>query len=312
MENWISGINFYQIFIFPWTKGINIYGWIMLMSIFVALPCGLIGNFLIWRQIALIGDAISHSLVPGIVLAFLITLSRSTSVMFIGAIISGLFTTFLIEFLHRKIKIQTDAALGIVFSTFFAIGIILISLFADHVDLDTECVLFGDISYTPLATPIKLGQWVIGPLPVVRMGFVCVIVIILLLLFYKELLITSFDQVLANLLGIPSAMIHYGLMLVLSIVIVSAFEAVGAVLVIAMLIFPGATSLLLSNQLFIILIFSSFFSIIYTIGGIHLALLFNCSIAGSIVVTASILFIFIWILAPKNGLIARYFLSKRF
>ena len=183
----------YHAFFFPWKEGLGVYGPIFLMGFLVNLSCSLIGNFLILKRMALMGDAISHSLLPGIVIAFLMTVSRSTVVMFVGAIISTLFATFCIDFLHQKTRLKVDVVLGIIFSTFFAIGVILISFFADHIDLDAECVLFGNIEYIPLAATVKWKAWVLGPLPIVRMLFVGAGVVILIFTLYKELLISSFD-----------------------------------------------------------------------------------------------------------------------
>ena len=123
------------------------------MGFLVTAACGLIGNYLILRRMALVGDAISHSILPGIAIAFLLAKSRSSLAMFAGALVAGIVTTLLIETIHRRSRVKQDAAIGIVFSTLFAIGVILISLFASQVDLDQDCVLYGDISFVWTASP---------------------------------------------------------------------------------------------------------------------------------------------------------------
>ena len=276
------------------------------MGFLVAATCGLIGCFIILRRMALVGDAISHSLLPGITLAFLLTNSRDTLPMMIGAIAAGVVTVALIEAIRQSSRIKPDAAIGIVFSSLFAIGVVLISAYADTVDLDAECVLYGEIGWIPLEDRIVLGGYEIGPLPVIRMAVIGLIALGLLLTFYKELLVTSFDAGLAASLGINPGRYQYGLTLFLSVVIVSSFESVGVILVIAMLIFPGATSMLLTDRLPRILWLSAGFSGLYGLLGFHLATWLDASIAGGMTVVAGIIFTLVWIFAPKRGLLVKF------
>ncbi len=306
MNSFIPPFDFYTVMIEPWAVDAETNIWLLLMGFFVSAACGLIGKFIILRRLALVGDAISHSLLPGIAVAFLLMASRATLPMFMGAVVAGVLTTVLIEFIHRKSRVKPDAAIGIVFSTFFAIGVIIITGFADHVDLDADCVLYGEIAFVPFMDPVELGGMMIGPFPVVRMAVVLLVLIGLILLFYKELLVTSFDPGLAASLGIKNSVFHYGLMIILSLVIVSSFESVGAILVIAMLIFPGATGLLLSDRLSVILWLVAGFSFLYSLLGIHLATWLNCSIAGAMVVVALLLFIVVWVFSPKKGLLRKW------
>src|SRR5690554_6833283 len=137
--------------------------WIILTGVLVALNCGLLGCFLILRKMAMIGDAISHAVLPGIVLAFLFTGSRDSVTMLIGAGSLGVLTTFLIEFFHKRGKLQTDASIGVTFTFLFAVGVILISVFAGKVDLDQDCVLYGEIAYVPLDLWITDTGFIMGP-----------------------------------------------------------------------------------------------------------------------------------------------------
>ena len=274
------------------------------MGFLVAGTCGLVGCFVILRRMALVGDAISHSILPGITLAFLLTNSRDTLPMMLGAVAAGVVTVALIEAIRYTSRIKPDAAIGIVFSSLFAVGVILISVFADEVDLDAECVLYGELGFIPLQDIAYFGEIVIGPEPVVRMAIIALIAIVLLFAFFKEMMVTSFDSGLAASLGINPTRYQYGLTLFLSIVIVSSFESVGVVLVIAMIIFPGATALMLTDRLPIALAISTVISGAYSLLGFHLATWLNASIAGGMTVIAGIVFGIVWAFAPQRGLIA--------
>ncbi|HEX8311137.1 MAG TPA: metal ABC transporter permease, partial [Chthoniobacteraceae bacterium] len=151
----IPPFNAHDVLVAPWTENLYTFGWIALMGFLVTLACGLIGNYLILRRMALVGDAISHSVLPGIAIAFLVAQSRDRLVMFAGALAAGVATTLLIETIHRRTRVKQDAAIGIVFSTLFAIGVILITLFASQIDLDADCVLYGEISFVSLEPHVQ-------------------------------------------------------------------------------------------------------------------------------------------------------------
>ena len=296
-----------RIIVGPWTADFASYGWIALMGFFVTMACGLIGNYLILRRMALVGDAISHSVLPGLVIAYLLAGSRHSGVMFLGAVVAGLLTTILIELIHKKSRVKQDAAIGITFSSLFAIGVILISQFASKVDLDQECVLYGEIGNIPLDGPyVQLGSLVLGPPTMVRMAVVAAVVVLLIVVFYKELLVSSFDPGLAFSLGINATVVHYSLMSMLSVVVVSAFESVGAILVIAMLILPGATASLLSHRLPVIFVLTVLHAAFSSVLGVHFALWLECSIAGAMVVMGAFLFVLAWIFSPTEGLLRRW------
>ncbi len=307
----IPVFDFQHVILNPWTRDIGTFGWIALMGFFVATACGLVGNYLILRRMALVGDAISHSVLPGIAIAFLLAKSRSSLAMFLGALAAGIVTTVMIEIIHRKSRVKQDAAIGITFSSLFAIGVILISVFASKVDLDQDCVLYGEIGNVPLEVPyITMGSLTLGPPPLVRMGVVAVAAALLIIFFYKELLISSFDPGLARSVGINPTLVHYGLMAMLSVVVVSAFESVGAILVIAMLILPGATASLVSERLSKILGLTVLHAAISSIAGVHLALWLECSIAAAMVVMGAVLFALAWLFSPNHGLVRRWIRSR--
>lgn len=311
MENFIPDFNLQQFFLAPWSNGAAISSmWIALMGFFVTTACGLVGNYLILRRMALVGDAISHSILPGLVVAFLIAQSRSSTAMFIGALAAGVLTTIIIEVIHKKSRVKQDSAIGIAFTTLFAIGVILISLYASKVDLDQECVLYGEIAFVPLEPPVGFLGINLGPLPVVRMGIITLMTATFILIFYKQLLVSSFDPGLASSLGINASVVHYSLMCWLSVVVVSAFESVGAILVVAMLIMPGATASLISQRLPVIMLLTVVDAALSSILGIHLATWLDCSTAGAMVVMATALFCLAWIFGPVDGLIRRWLRAK--
>ena len=296
----------HSVFVAPWTENLTMFGWIALMGFLVTTSCGLIGNYLILRRMALVGDAISHSVLPGIAIAFLIAKSRSNVAMFIGALAAGVVTTVLIETIHRRSRVKQDSAIGITFTTLFAIGVILVSLFASQIDLDQDCVLYGEMSFVALdPSRVTIGGADWGPEPVWLMGAVTVGVVALILLFYKELLVSSFDSGLSASLGINPTWMHYSLMGALSIVVVSAFQSVGAILVIAMLILPGATAYLLTHRLPAMMLLSVVHSALSAVLGLHLAVWLDCAMAAGMVVAGAFLFTLAWIFSPSQGLLAQ-------
>ena len=294
--NIIPPFEFQKVVVAPWTTDLATFGWVALMGFLVATACGLVGNYLILRRMALVGDAISHSVLPGLVVAFLIANTRGSLPMFLGALVAGVVTTVLIELIHKKSRVKQDAAIGIVFSSLFALGVILVSAYAGKVDLDQECVLYGEIGNISLERPfVQWGSVILGPPSLVRMGLVTAVVGLLIGLFYKELLVSSFDPGLAFSLGINATFVHYALMSVLSVTVVSAFESVGAIPVIAMLILPGATASLLSSRLPLVLLLSVVHAALSSALGVMLAVWLECSLAGAMVVMGGLLFGLAWL-----------------
>ena len=302
MKSIFPPFNFSEIFYEPWMSKDDII-WnseIILMGFLISFSCGLIGTFLVLRKLALMGDAISHSILPGIVLAIIAFQSTALIPMFLGACIAGLACSFCIEWLQRKTHLKPDAALGLTFTSFFALGILLISQMGHHVHIDAECLLYGEIGMTPLAENIKIGSINFGPRPIFAMLAITIVLILLIIIFYKQLVITSFDEILSNSIGIPVKTIHYALMFALAITIVSALESVGVILVVAMLVFPSTTASLFSTRLPVIL-FSTFpLALLYSIGGFFFARWMDCSIAGAMASVAFVSFLAIWLISNKS------------
>jgi manganese/zinc/iron transport system permease protein len=226
--------------------------WIVIVGALCAIACALPGCFLLLRQMSMMGDAISHAVLPGLALAFLVTGSRASLPLFIGAALTGILTALLTQWIHRWGDVDRGAAMGIVFTSLFAVGLILITRAAERVDLDPGCVLYGAIELTPLDVALQLNLAGI-PLEIPRaalvLGSVALLNLLLILVFYKEYKITAFDPGLASTQGIHAGFMHYLLMTQVAVTTVAAFEAVGSILVIAMLIVPAATAQLLTRRL---------------------------------------------------------------
>lgn len=264
--------------------------WIILTGILVLIPCALLGTFLVLRKMAMVGDAISHAVLPGIVIAFLIAGHRDSLYLTLGAAMIGVFTTFLIEFFHHKARLQSDAAIGVTFTWLFALGVILISLYSGSIDLDQECVLYGEIAYVPLDLWNIPGTTKNIPRVTSTLLLVSLLVIFFVILGYKELKITSFDPEFAIVTGIAAGIWNYLLMGAVSFTTVAAFEAVGAILVVAFLVVPSATALLWSQQLKIVLFLALAFGCISVILGYFTAAIFNSSIAAWMAIWTGIFF----------------------
>ncbi|ELR68793.1 Manganese ABC transporter, inner membrane permease protein SitD [Fulvivirga imtechensis AK7] len=253
----------------------------------------------------MVGDAISHAVLPGIVIAFLLTGARDSATMVIGAGILGVLTTFLIEFFHKKGRLQTDASIGVTFTWLFAIGVILISAFAGKVDLDQDCVLYGEIAYVPLDLWITESGLIMGPRVLYTTGAVLVVILIFILFGYKELFLTTFDPAYASAIGISTALWHYLLMGAVSITTVASFEAVGAILVVALLIAPPATAYLLTENFKFMLVTTVALGILVSFSGYYIAVWLDGSIAGAMASVAGILFGMAFLFAPGSGIIIK-------
>lgn len=284
--------------------------YIILIGSLVAASCGLLGCYLVLRRMALIGDAISHAVLPGIVVAYLLSGSRDSFFMILGAGTIGLLTTFLIEFLHRKARLQEDASIGVIFTTLFALGVILISYYAENIDLDQDCVLYGEIALAPLDTWVLASGADLGP----RTLWIGLVMLILVLAFiltgYKELFLTTFDPAYAASIGISVTFWHYLLMGMVSFTTVASFEAVGAILVVAFLVAPAATAYLLTDNINKMLLYSVLAGIIAAVGGYYLALLLDASIAGGMSTVAGLEFLLVLLFSPSQGVIIKKLRTK--
>jgi manganese/zinc/iron transport system permease protein len=284
--------------------------WIVVIGALCAAGCALPGAILVLRRMSLMGDAISHTVLPGIAIAFLITGSRDPAAMLFGAVVVGLVTAFLVQAIHSLGRVEVGASMGIVFTVLFALGLVLMRLAVDHVDIDPDCVLYGAIEFAWFDQVRFLGFDV--PRGFVINGFMCIVNALIILVFYKEFKITSFDAQLAKSQGIRPAWMHYLLMTMTAATAVTAFETVGSILVVAMFIVPAATAYLLTDRYGVLLFLSvgiaMIGSVIGHIGAITIPLWFGfsgTSTAGAMAVAIGVLFGIAWIGSPKHGLLIR-------
>jgi len=284
--------------------------WILLTGVLATVSCALLGTFLVLRKMSLLGDALSHAVLPGIVIAFLLSGSRDVIPMFAGAAVFGVLATVLVETFHRRWRVQEDAAIGIVFTALFALGVVLVTAYTGHVDLDAECVLYGEIAYTPWDI-WRVGDRVLGPRPVWVLGTAFILSLGFVVFFYKELQIASFDPAMAISVGVNATLVHYGLMTMVSVTTVAAFESVGAILVVAMFIVPGAAAYLWSDRLKTILWLAAGFAVVSAVGGFALASVWNSSIAGAMVTAVGGIFLVSVLASPSQGLLGKALVRAR-
>ncbi|MEV5027592.1 metal ABC transporter permease [Paenibacillus sp. LPE1-1-1.1] len=277
--------------------------WILLTGALVASCCGVLGVFLVLRKMAMIGDAISHSVMPGIVIAFLLSGSRDSLLMMFAALLCGLLTTFLIQMFQQS-GIQSDASIGVVFTALFAIGVVLVSLYARQVHLDQDAILYGEIAYVHWNI-WELGGVNMGPKAVWLLGFTLLIITSVIALFYKQFKLCAFDPALAAAIGIPVALFHYLLMGLVSMATVSSFESVGAILVVGLLIIPASTAYLLTDRLGIMIGLSVAAGIASTFIGYGAAVMLDASIAGCMVCAAALLFVIAFLFSPSHGIVIK-------
>mgnify|MGYP000986759511 CR=1 FL=1 len=275
--------------------------YIIFTASLVAINCALMGSFLVMRKMVMLGDAISHAVLPGIFIAYFLSGSTNSLPILIGAAFSGILATLLIEWFTTKAKLQSDASIGISYTFLFAVGIILISKFGQNADLDQQCVLYGEIEYVSLwLTPI-IGNFAL-PKQAVILLTVCVILVAAVIWGYKGLFITTFDPNFALSTGIAVGFWHYFLMGGVSLTTVVSFESVGAILVIAFLSGPPAIAYLLVHDFKKMLFLACGIGIACSFAGYYLAKVLDVSVAGSISSVIGVAFVltFLYMLAVKR------------
>ena len=280
----------------------------LLVLIVTSLACAMIGVFLVLRNLAMVSDAISHSVLLGIILAYFITKDVTSPWLVVGAGIFGVLTVFAIDMVMKSRLIQEDAAVGIVFPLFFATAVILISKFARNVHIDTDVVLMGEVIYAPLNRMEVFG--IDLPKSVVHMGVLLVVNLIFILLFYKELKVTTFDKQFAVMAGFSLPFIYYSLMTLVSITSVAAFDAVGAILVISFLITPAATAYLLTMDLRWTFVMTAVIAVVNSVIGYYLSIAWNVSMSGMCATVAGGMFLLAF-LFHGNGVVTRLFMHHK-
>jgi len=283
---------------------------IQLIASLVAVACAIPGTFLVLRKMAMISDAISHSILPGIVVGFFITQDLNSPLLILLAALTGIITVVLVEYIQKTGLVKEDTAIGLVFPALFSIGVILIAKNANDVHLDVDAVLLGELAFAPFDR-LLIGGTDVGPKSLWVIGTILLVTIALLILFFKELKLSTFDKGLAASLGFSPAIIHYGLMSVSSITTVGAFDAVGAILVVALMIAPAASAYLLTTDLKKMLSLAICFGIFSAIFGYWVAHWLDASIAGSITTVLGLVFLFVYLFAPSKGIIAVIYREKQ-
>ncbi len=282
---------------------------IQIIAALVAMACSLPGVFLILRKMVMMSDAIGHAILPGIVVAFLLTGTLNSPWLILGAALSGMATVALVEMVRNTGLLKEDAAIGIVFPALFSIGVVLIAQFAGDVHLDVDAVLLGELAFAPFDRVVLFGKDI--PKALVVMGMILVINAVFITLFYKELKISTFDAALAGSLGFAPAVLHYLLMGLVSITAVGAFDAVGSILVVALMVAPPAAAYLLTHRLGLMLLWSVLLGCVSAIGGYWIARVLDASIAGSMATAAGLVFTLVLLVAPQRGLLSQRRGQKR-
>lgn len=283
---------------------------IQIIASLVAIACAIPGTFLVLRKMAMISDAISHSILPGIVVGFFITQDLNSPWLILLAALTGVLTVVLVEKIQQTKLVKEDTAIGLVFPALFSIGVIMIAKYANDVHLDIDAVLLGELAFTPFDRLYYDGMD-LGPKSMWVIGIILLVTLTLLFAFYKELKMSTFDAGLATSLGFSPAIIHYGLMSVASVTTVGAFDAVGAILVVALMIAPAASAYLLTTNLTKMIFLACFFGVFSAIAGYWSANYLDASIAGSIATMLGLVFLLVYLFAPTKGLIAVLYREKQ-
>lgn len=294
----------------------QIDGWIVVIGVLCAMSAALPGSFLVLRRMSLLGDAISHAVLPGLAAAFFISSSRNSVAMLVGAVIAGVFTAMFTEWIRRFGDVDEGASMGVVFTTLFALGLVMIVRSADHVDLDPSCVLYGAIELTPLDL-LSVGPWQI-PRVAVILSVLLLVNVLFTAVCWKELTITAFDSALADSSGISSRAMHYLLMVVVAVTAVACFESVGNILVVAMMVVPPAAAWMLTDRLFPLVVLSTVIAAVSAVTG-HLSALVvprwfgyqSASTAGMMAFSSGVLFLLIALFAPTQGVLVRAVRRRR-
>lgn len=298
---------------FSWNWELD--GWIVLAGVLCAVSAALPGNFLLLRRMSLLGDAVSHAILPGLVTAFLITGSRSGLAMFTGAVVVGVLTAVFTEWIRGFGAVDEGASMGVVFTTMFAAGLVMIVGAADSIDLDAECVLFGSIENSWIDTVSIRGFEI--PRVILTLGSVALLNTVFVLLFYKELKISSFDPGLATASGFSAGLMHYLLMVIVAVTAVASFESVGSILVVAMFVVPPAAARLLTERLSVMIVLSgliaAFSAVVGHLSAITIPMWFgyrSANTAGMMALIAGTSFVLCSLFAPKQGILIRFVRSR--
>jgi manganese/zinc/iron transport system permease protein len=283
---------------------------VVLTGVLIASACALLGTFLVLRRMAMMADAISHAILPGIVAGYWLAHGPDLLLGFLGAAAAGVVTVAAVEALQNTRRVGGQAAIGIVFPAMFALGTFLISRFFADVHLDTDAVLYGNIEFAAFDVLIVGGR-LLGPQSLWVMGGLLLLNLLFVGLFYKELKLATFDPGLAAALGFSPLLVHYGLMGVMSVTTVGAFTAVGAILVVALMIVPAATAYLLTDRLPVMIVLAVVVGALSAVSGYAVAIALDVSVAGAMATMTGVCFGLALLFSPLHGLVARAWRLRR-
>jgi manganese/zinc/iron transport system permease protein len=283
-------------------------------GVLASVACALVGAFLVLRKMSLMGDAISHAVLPGIVAGFLLTGTLQAMPIFVGAAVAGVLTVLFTEIIHKLGRVETNASMGVVFTVLFAIGVIMLErAHTGSVHLDADCVLYGQMEHVLWTNPpaswaaiTTASAWADFPRQVATLGIVVIFNIAFIVLLFKELRISSFDPGLAKAQRISPRLMHYLLMTVVAITVVAAFEAVGSILVVAMLIVPGLVAHLFCDRLGVMLLIASIVAAAAALIGHGIAVATDTISAGMIGITLGVILVVACCFTPHGGWISRH------
>ncbi len=277
---------------------------ILLTGVLVAIACALSGAFLILRRMAMMVDAISHAILPGLVAGYFLAQGPDLLAGFAGAVLAAVLTVSLVEALQNTGRMAGESAIGIVFPAMFALGTFIVSRYFANVHLDADAILYGNIEFAPFDL-LYINGVNLGPQSLWVMSGLCLMNALFVSLLYKELKVATFDPGLAAALGFSPALIHYALMAVVSITTVGAFTAVGAILVVALFVVPAATAWLLTDRLAVMIALAAAIGALSAVSGYIVASALDASVAGSIATMTGVFFGLAFLFAPQHGLVAR-------
>jgi manganese/zinc/iron transport system permease protein len=281
-----------------------------LTGVLVASACALLGVFLVLRRMAMMADAISHAILPGLVAGYVAAQGPDLLAGFAGAVLAAVVTVSLVEWLQNTRRMSGESAIGIIFPAMFALGTLVVSRSFANVHLDADAILYGNIEFTPFDA-LYVGETNLGPQSLWVMAGLCLLNLLFVGLFYKELKLATFDAGLAAALGFSPALIHYAFMTVLSITTVGAFTAVGAILVVALLIVPAAAAYLLTDRLPRMIGLAVAIGAFSAVAGYGAAIALDASVAGAMATAAGLCFGAAFFFSPRQGLAVKAWQLRR-
>ena len=283
---------------------------ITLIAVIVAIACALPGVFLVLRGTTMVSDAITHTVLLGIVLAFFITQDLNSPLLMIGATLVGLATVWAIEALQNTRLVSSDAAIGIIFPLFFSIAIVLITRYAGDIHLDADAVIMGELAFAPFRRLVLFGIDV-GPRALWTMSVILLGNGLFIYLFFKELKVTTFDAAFAASIGISPVIVHYALMTSVSLTAVGAYDSVGSILVVGFMVGPALAAYLLTHSLKKMIGLTVIFAMVNSIAGVILAFSFDTTIAGMIAVVTGLTTLVVFVFSPRKGLVKASVVRRR-